>query len=470
MEFIHIYLDRLGKNWDTKLGLLNFTILVCALSIGIWKLISKVQAQQILIIAFLALSIYYAAWVYKRLLIFIIFNRVNVVFAFYNASRTQNIEDYIKNINSLFRQSLQSNHLKKVKFHTVGSDKNIKSIQQASKHIKSSYVGQTILVWGEVIEVDGEIRCKNTNFTYEFRTTYYNDQEFEEIKSRFSADLNENFKNYNWNLNLKKRFEIETYADNIHDLSLYILARTLFSVGKFNEGITILHSLIITIESAAANSSGRIATLNTAKKLISAAYLQTANNLEFKKDKQEIKSRVELALKYNQKSYDANLAMAYIYEVHEDDEEKSLEFLRKAEEFHGSGQNAHLVSKAYFYLKNGRFKDALNLYRTIKRTSLQTNPVTLAENLKDVFNKYKTPQFIFAEGFIKYIWLPASDGKRRLKHFLKVTENETNIYEDLRNEAILILEDPHYKYKKTFSNKTRRKKRKNKKKKVGINS
>ncbi len=445
-------LEKLGKKWTTVEGLRNHSILIFFLLVYFIKTFPE-EKLYLVCACFLALTIFYMAWKWNRSLKFVMFNKINVVFCFYNATKTMKVDRYLLNFESEFRNQVAQFNQRKIKVFFTESDRQIKSQEEATELIRTGYVGQTLLVWGDLTETDDDIKCKNTNFTYEFSITkYFPDTDIELIQNNFINETRKQINSYNWNLDLKRRLEIDSYVGNIKDIAIYTLARTLFSVGKIVDGVELLSNL----ESALGNLSPfelnkKLSMVSATKELLSSVYLRCAEAAYYKKNWTKMQEYLILSLKYKPEKYESNLMMSFFQEMILDDEINSKEYLKIAEKNKVHSQNGYMISKAYFKLKDEDFSGAVDIYRRLKRSFLDSNPVLLAENLREVYEKKSLPQYLFAEGFVKYVWLSESDGKARLKKFLSITEEEQIKYKVLRDEVTMVLEDSLYKkrrYKK----------------------
>jgi hypothetical protein len=226
IHLIGKYLDRLGKNWDTIAGLKDHSILIILLTLVSFISIHGYKIY-VLSAGLVFLTAFYSIWKFKRLIKFIIFNRINIVFCFYNVSSSAEVERYLKNFQSEFLIRLQNFNLKRIKVSFLPTDRRIQSRQEAETLVQNGYLGQTLIVWGELTETSQDIKCSNINFTYELATKkYFPNLSFEKVKDWFTQETQKSINSYSWNLNLKNRIELESYTDNIKDIALYTLART----------------------------------------------------------------------------------------------------------------------------------------------------------------------------------------------------------------------------------------------------
>lgn len=453
-ELIKTYLDRLGKNWNTVPGLRDHSILIIAL-IVVAVIPGTGYRLYILIAGLVFLTLLYSAWNFKRLIKFIIFNKINIIFCFYNVSGSIEVDEHINNLQSEFLARLQNFNLKRIKIYFLPTDRRILSRNEAEGLIQQGYNGQSLIVWGEFTKTHSDIKCRTTNFTYEFSVRKYLPHFVsEKIQEWFVQETQESVNCYNWNFNLKNRVELESYADNVKDIAVYTLARTLLSVGKVDDSIEMLTNLLNTLENTPYHIRiNRGSIISAIKNLLGSIYFKLADESFYKKNWNRVELHLNDSLRFDPRSYPSNILMAYFHEVVKDDEVKSRYYLNVAGEHHMHGQNAHLLCNAYFEFKNERFEKAIEIYRMLKRSIPETNLVMLAENLRESYEKSKSLQFLFAEGFVKYVWLGDNSGKVRLRRFLKVANQEK--FKVLREEAGLVLGDPEYKNKR-FKPKNRR--------------
>ncbi len=435
------YLNKLGWDWDSKDGLKNHAILFVILFFLLLGF--KPEWSFVWLCALLVcLSTYYLVWKVRRSIKFILFKRVNIVFALYNATESEQISKYLKNFESNFRQQLNNYGLFNIRVHFLASDRRISSAVEAEKLVKNGYAGHTLIVWGELTEHENDIKCKNTNFTYEFAfKKYFPKVEMEEMKMWFNENIQSALNTLNWNLNLKNRQQLETYADNIKDTSIYILGRTLLIAGETENGIEVLKKLLSSLTSLPFyDCIRRGGTITILKELLSVIYERMSSKDFWKKNWEPMLEKLDIALKYNKDNYNAHISLAFYFERVKNDEVESKKHIDIAERTHKRGQNGYLISKAYFYFKHDLLKEGLEIYKMLKRSYLDTNEALLVEDFRNLYEQRKQLQFLFLEGLVKLHWYKNSEGKKILKKFLRTASKNQEKFKVLIEEANSLLE------------------------------
>ncbi len=441
-------MNKITENWDTKAGLIVYTIAV-PFAVSLTTL-GVTKSPWAALAVFLCFWIPYGiAWKVRRSFWFIK-KKINIVFALHNVDGSEGVSGLIRIIEHQIRQEITQQigiiRSRRVKIKFLPSDRRIANTEEAERKIKKGYVGHTLMVWGSVIKVGDEVSCRRNNFTYEFSLNrYYPEITREEIKRKFGVSMQKTIDSASWNLNLSKTGQFGTYVNNLYDISFYIIGRTLLTTSNHGKGIEILESLLSRTNSMPEierrQRGGFISSL--AEILAEAHWILAGANIF--SDRKKMEYHCERALRYREYHYGANLMMAYIRERFYDDEEGAEFRLMRAETFARSRQQDHYFSRAYFALKRGQYKKAIAFYKKLEKADLELSPVPLsaAEDLRGVFEKTKEKAFLFGEAYIAFTWLPQyrrGGGKSLFKKFIKNVNNDEN-YTDLINEVARILEN-----------------------------
>lgn len=420
----------IGKNWDTNDGLRNHLILIIGSGLALF---SKWPDQLVIwgILTSGTLAIFYTAWRYRRS-VTILRKRINIVFALYNASQTNEVEKYIRGFEATFLENVKRFDLRFVKVDFKPSDFQINSRQEAERIAQLGYQGHTLVIWGSIQEFRDGIKCHNTNFSYEFSyRKYYPNASDEQIKKIFKTNIEKHLGLFSWTLDLSYSKDFETYTNNVQDVATYILALCLMSSNELAKAIDLLRKSLKGLE----GQSGRIKIVSAYKQLLSQIYVHLSIKEAHKRNWPKYESYALEALYYDKNNYNANLSMCYIAERIKKDEAQSKSYLLIAERNRRGWPPTLTVNKAYFEFKNGKYKEALRLYGIIRKHNfLDTNPVTLVEDLLQIYEETNKPAFLFAAGFIEHIFLPGKN-LEKLNQFLQLTENDKTTYLILRDEA-----------------------------------
>ncbi len=424
--------------WDTNKGLWIFFGLWTVLFISVFAL-NELPLITRLVLPGIVLFIYYFAWKRRRSPS-ILFKRSNVVFAFYSASETPQIDEFLKNFQTRFSQNFRSHNLdKQVNLVFLPKDKEIKNSREAEKLVQNGYVGHTILIWGNLETFSGNVSCRTTFFSYEFAfQRYFPKMSAEDIKRIFKNEIDKINLKLLWdskNLNIEKQFS--NYFENIYDVGLYTLALTLLTVGEDQKSVKTLESIIFSMNSLnPIEKYKRLGILAEINRLLSNIYLGQAMPYRF--DHTDIgEEKVRLAVSYDPHSYAANLMYAYFLEKNMKDESLVRKHLAEASRFARTRQNDHYFSLAYLDLKNEKFDDALKIYKMLEKYDMHNiNFLDIATFFDDAYKNTKKLQYLFAKGLIRFNWYnDPKEGVKELKHFLRLSEQQNDKYLPLREEA-----------------------------------
>ena len=434
-------MNKLGEDWNTRNGLRNHLIIAFSLGVAVYTIFPKLLILWLVLLCS-SLIIYYIAWRLSRR-VTVLLKKANIIFVLHNATRSQNISNYLLNFQSYFLQNINQYLPNNVRVEFKPEELKISSHLEAEKLVQNGYAGHTVIIWAEYNEFKKQIRCKNTSFTYEFGyKKIFSDDSLEEFKKRFDQGVQKEINSFFWNLNLSKKRDFDNYVDNIVDLSLYILSRILMSVGEIDKGI-----------STAKEAYQRFFNLNYVEQIkrtnIISAFKDLIFGGYFFKASQEFYSRnknlrvcaeyLAEALKYKKNDYYGNILMCYLQETYFDNETNALVCLDIARKSKNKMQNSYLINEAYFAIKHKNYSEAAGRYAILKNHGrIDTDVVMLIEDFRQRYEKTSELAFLFAEGFFKHYYLPQENGKAVLEDFYKKT-NGVACYEALRKEANLVM-------------------------------
>lgn len=154
--------------------------------------------------------------------------------------------------------------------------------------------------------------------------------------------------------------------------------------------------------------------------LISVEYIQIANIYFYNNDINKTKENLLLALKYNDKSYDAWLLKAVMDFKVENNFNDSMISIKKAKKY-SNGKNEWRYSMAFLNFWNSDFREAYKICTKIKDSSYPGEKETLKQvenfNLEILKTNNKKPQLYFWIGYLKFH--KEKDIKKAKEYFIK---------------------------------------------------
>lgn len=428
-------------NWDTEKGLWLFTVFVFITT----TTLAGLDAPKIgfLVYALIMLGSYYFTW-RRRRSFGTLRKNINVVFAFYSATQTQSITDCINNLRAAIDDRLREYSLGDIRPKFLPLDCKINSAAEAEQLIQNGYAGHTLMVWGTLMDFKGVVNCRNTNFSYEFGYKKYKYKE-EDVKKFFSLQIQHAVSSLGWDLNLSKKKQFDNYVGNINDVGMYTIGRTLLTVQEVEKSIEVFTKLLETTAKLNLQEYRKRGTLIAAtKEVLSKIYLFKAVDCHLKKDNTGLVTNGTKSHQYGPNLYQTNLLMSYIYERILNDEPAAKGYLFKAKTLAKSkSEKGYLFSEAYFHLKHRDFPQALRIYdKLAQETGSFKYVAEVVEDLMRLYDERAEPQYLFAAGYIKNIWLPDDDGKSLLEQFLEDSSSLPANYTYLIEHAQKIVQAP----------------------------
>ncbi len=434
------------KIWDTENGLLLFLFSWIFLSLSalpkFLKEIFLIDPYQhinlFLILCVSGLIIYYLPWRYRRSFSFLR-GHVNVILAIYNTDNSSETESIIINLKHRLSERIKDFNLtKKVFIDFKPTDFLIESVEKAKDLVQEGYVGSTLIVWGKAYRFGNEIRLSKLHFTYEFAyKKYYSKLPNDFYKELFTEPIQKAIDVLKWKFPLNFYYTFEKYALNISEITMFILGKTLASVGQYVEALDVLTKLYHSFwKLSVLEQKERGSFIVSVKETLISLYEYLLNGAYFKNDLPNMEKYSSKLLSLNPYHYNANLSAAICAEKM-GDRKKAKEFTKTAKENAPKNANTHIINLAYFAIDEGHFSEAIKYYRFLIKYNVDFSPVLATDFLQEKYIQTKKIEFLFGEGLIKINWLDKEDGKKVMKQFLKKALRSS----ELKSKYKLLIEE-----------------------------
>lgn len=311
------------------------------------------------------------------------------------------------------------------------------SNSSAEAKTKLGLLGSTLLVWGDLVL---------QNKTYFFRTRF--SYEFGYKKNISLVKARENVSKYiesftNKRLYPSVRNRLSSFEENLLLTCLFILGFSTFSVRDYKKSIFLFETFRKSLKESNIITQYDFSSLNNeVKGLLVQMYINEINYFyglkSIIKNIVVIKEIANKIIEIDLYNYQCNIVLAFVSEI-EGNRSLALKYNKVAEMNIPINNYAHLFNQAYFSLIDENFTKTIEIYKSIpvgnQNLNLSTSEVSNFMNEK-FFTTGKL-EFLFADGYICYMWDDKNRGKKMLKSFTE--KAKSNNFVILVNEANNIL-------------------------------
>ncbi len=354
-------------------------------------------------------------------------NKVNIVLA-YNLESVfvLNEEKFQKKYKKLYITLVDQirfhNLIDFVKIIQAPSDISL-SNSSAEAKTKLGLLGSTLLVWGDVVE---------QKKSYFFRTKF--SYEFGHSKKLSVNKARENVNKYidsfiNKGLYPSVKNSLSSFEENLFLTSLFILGFSVLTIGNFKKAKLLFEAFRDGFKNTNLITQSDFYTLNKeVKRFLTQIYFfeieQFHGILSVTQNKDIIKNLSLKVIDLEPDNYRAHITLALLFEL-EGDRSSALESNKIAQSCATPYDYAHIFNYAYFYLSDGDFENAIKFYKTVPNNGQDINTYTseVSNFMYKKFSDTSRLEFLFADGYVSYLWDDKFRGKKVLDDFiLKATD------------------------------------------------
>jgi hypothetical protein len=410
--------------WLTLVGLFNSTFSKNALNLE--------QATVSLVILLLIHILSWFVYFFIKKILPIKKNKINIALSIKYDEKGKEISlKTIEKFKKKFREIKTHNH-----FNIFDIHKSVSFLNDKEAEIYAKKEGITLLIWGYTDHgnIEGiETTIFNLKFSYCFASFGKSQEEFLKSRENFSRNISNALEKRLWKISKPNNLpELSIVSENISEVTLFIVIKVLISLSYWKLALGFCDELLQMLKNIPNRNA--FPKFNIFQSIVKTTSADLSNSISYyfisrKEDFHKAKHYASKALTYINDYFPALINMASLSESEgKTDVAKKFNQLANKKE---PGNNLVRLNKAFFALKEKKYKLAVSAYKKIKKIPNGSNVFDTTTFLYSYFEKTKEPSYLFGSGILNYRFGDKTTGKIELKKFLNLVKNHQEKYKPL---------------------------------------